>query len=98
VFHCPYHPSHGIGKYKVESFDRKPNPGMLLRAADLYTIDLENSIMVGDKDTDMQAAKNAGVGVRCHFLSNPDFDSASSASTNSIHLLQECIPLLTRSE
>ena len=29
--HCPYHPTHGIGKYQRESFDRKPNPGMILR-------------------------------------------------------------------
>jgi len=33
VYFCPYHPVHGIGKYKQDSNDRKPNPGMILRAA-----------------------------------------------------------------
>src|SRR5690606_761665 len=32
VYHCPYHPSEGVGEYRMDSFDRKPNPGMLLRA------------------------------------------------------------------
>ena len=29
VYHCPYHPIHGIGEYPRDLFDRKPNPGML---------------------------------------------------------------------
>jgi D-glycero-D-manno-heptose 1,7-bisphosphate phosphatase len=40
----------------------KPNPGMLLQAKSDFNIDLENSIMVGDRESDMGAAKNAGVG------------------------------------
>ena len=68
VFHCPYHPEHGVGKYKMDSFDRKPNPGMLLRAAEIHRVSLKLSIMIGDKDSDMQAAIKAGVGVRCHYL------------------------------
>lgn len=62
AFHCPYHPEHGIGRYKKDSFDRKPNPGMLLRAAKKHGLDLKCSIMIGDKDSDMQAASKAGVG------------------------------------
>lgn len=41
--------------------DTKPNPGMILKAADKHNIDLSNSIMVGDRDSDKQAAKNAKV-------------------------------------
>lgn len=40
---------------------RKPNPGMILDAAKDLDIDLQTSIMVGDRDSDEQAAKNAGV-------------------------------------
>lgn len=95
VFHCPYHPEHGVGDYKRESFDRKPNPGMLLRAADRHGIDLPNSVMIGDKDSDMQAARSAGVGVRCHYLAaGEEEDELSGAATHNIRSLQEGVLLL----
>lgn len=62
VYHCPYHPSAGVGEYRRESFDRKPNPGMLLRAAHDLRLDLARSAFVGDKDSDMAAGRAAGVG------------------------------------
>ncbi|MCP5096004.1 MAG: HAD family hydrolase [Chloroflexi bacterium] len=43
------------------SLCRKPQPGMLLQAAQEHNIDLKQSIMVGDALTDVQAGKNAGV-------------------------------------
>jgi D-glycero-D-manno-heptose 1,7-bisphosphate phosphatase len=61
VFYCPYHPD-GLGKYKEDSFNRKPNPGMILEAAEKYNIDLKNSVLIGDRETDMEAGKRAGVG------------------------------------
>jgi D-glycero-D-manno-heptose 1,7-bisphosphate phosphatase len=67
VFFCPDHPEHGLGHYKNDSFDRKPNPGMVLRAAEKYQISLQGSIMIGDKESDMMAAKRAGIGVRWRF-------------------------------
>ncbi|PJZ70287.1 D,D-heptose 1,7-bisphosphate phosphatase [Leptospira perolatii] len=59
--YCPYHPIDGIGKYKVDSYYRKPNPGMLLRVRDRYGVDLEKSILVGDKMTDIEAGASCGV-------------------------------------
>lgn len=41
--------------------DRKPSPNMFLKAAKKHSIDLENSIMIGDKLSDMQAGQNAGI-------------------------------------
>jgi len=64
VYFCPYHSEHGVGVYKQESFDRKPNPGMLLKAAESLQIDLRQSIMIGDKVSDMRAAKAACVKYR----------------------------------
>jgi D-glycero-D-manno-heptose 1,7-bisphosphate phosphatase len=61
VYFCPYHPTGGIGEYRRESYDRKPNPGMLLKARNDLDIDLDRSIMVGDKPSDLQAAQKAGV-------------------------------------
>jgi D-glycero-D-manno-heptose 1,7-bisphosphate phosphatase len=62
VYFCPYHPEHGVGQYKRESEYRKPGPGMLLQAAREHGIDLSASIMVGDKISDMEAGRRAGVG------------------------------------
>ena len=97
VFYCPFHPEHGVGGYRKDSFDRKPNPGMLLRAAEKHGIDMARSIMIGDKDSDMQAASNAGVGIRCHFLANSHGAVLSNAATHKIYLLREGLSLLSES-
>ena len=94
VLYCPYHPEHGIGHYKMDSLDRKPNPGMLLRAANIFGIDLAQSIMIGDKDSDMQAGSNAGVGKRCHYLPDGAENSVSAAATHQIYALLEGVALL----
>lgn len=62
VYHCPYHPVAGVGAYRCESEDRKPAPGMLLRAQRDHDLDLARSIMVGDQASDVEAARRAGVG------------------------------------
>jgi D-glycero-D-manno-heptose 1,7-bisphosphate phosphatase len=62
VFFDPTHPEHGKGSYKKESYYRKPNPGMILQAAEKYKTDLEKSVLVGDKPGDAEAGKRAGVG------------------------------------
>ncbi|MBI1677035.1 MAG: D-glycero-beta-D-manno-heptose 1,7-bisphosphate 7-phosphatase [Shewanella sp.] len=64
IYYCPHHAEKGIGEYKVDCDCRKPKPGMLNDAAQFLKIDLANSVMVGDKAEDMQAAKAAGVTTR----------------------------------
>jgi D-glycero-D-manno-heptose 1,7-bisphosphate phosphatase len=61
VYCSPYHPTHGVGEYKREHEDRKPSPGMLRRAARDHGIDLAQSIMVGDRCSDIGAANAAGL-------------------------------------
>jgi len=46
---------------KLKSNDRKPNPGMIEKLKLQYNVDLETSIMVGDKDSDLMCSLNAGV-------------------------------------
>jgi D-glycero-D-manno-heptose 1,7-bisphosphate phosphatase len=60
VYYCPYHPL-GLGEYAREHEDRKPSPGMLLRAARDLDLDLSQSVLVGDRCTDLGAANNAGL-------------------------------------
>lgn len=61
VYHCPFHPEHGVGRYKREHEDRKPGTGMLRRGAREFGISLEESIMVGDRCSDIAAANTAGL-------------------------------------
>jgi D-glycero-D-manno-heptose 1,7-bisphosphate phosphatase len=61
VYSCPYHPEHGVGEYKREHEDRKPSPGMLHRAAREHGLDLAQSIMIGDRCSDIAAANAAGL-------------------------------------
>lgn len=96
VFYCPYHPEYGRGSYRKDSFDRKPNPGMLLRAAKMYGIDLADSIMIGDKSSDMLAAKQAGVGIRCLYRAGGKTGARNNDATHGISFLRDGIGLLRK--
>jgi D-glycero-D-manno-heptose 1,7-bisphosphate phosphatase len=61
VYFCPYHPEASLEEFRRDHSDRKPGPGMLLRAAEDLGIDLAQSIMVGDRCTDIAAANAAGL-------------------------------------
>ncbi len=61
IYFCPHHPQKALGAYKVDCTCRKPRPGMILRAAQEMALDLSQSILFGDKESDMQAAKAAGI-------------------------------------
>jgi len=95
VYHCPFHPEHGIGGYRLDSFDRKPNPGMLLRAGKDLGLRLEDSVMVGDTQSDMLAAQRAGLAVRCLYAPDADpADGPDGAATHVVHALRDAVPLL----
>ena len=64
VYYSPYHPIHGIGKYKRNHNSRKPNPGMLIKAISELNIDPDQSILIGDNLSDIQAAIAAGISQR----------------------------------
>jgi D-glycero-D-manno-heptose 1,7-bisphosphate phosphatase len=61
VYYCPFHPEHGVGKYRQEHEDRKPGMGMLRRGAREFGVDLSESVMVGDRCSDVGAANAAGL-------------------------------------
>ena len=60
-FYCPHHPLGSIPKYTKNCNCRKPNSGMLKNATAKWEIDLNNSFLVGDKKTDIEAAHNHNV-------------------------------------
>lgn len=64
IYYCPHHPHKGyegeISELKIECDCRKPQPGMLLKAAHDYNIDLSQSYMIGDSENDVKAGLAAG--------------------------------------
>ena len=62
LYFCPYHAEGEIARYRKDSFDRKPKPGMLLQAMAEYPVKREASFLIGDKQTDIDAAHAAGIG------------------------------------
>jgi D-glycero-D-manno-heptose 1,7-bisphosphate phosphatase len=65
---CPHHPD-----ITGECECRKPKPGMILDLAKRYSIDLKNSIMIGDSDSDMEACKKACL-KKCYKVESSLFD------------------------
>ncbi len=76
LYYCPHHPHKGyegeIPELKIDCDCRKPKPGMLIRAASEYNIDLLSSWMIGDGENDVLAGKAAG----CHtaLIGEKDYD------------------------
>jgi len=60
-YYCPHHPEHGVYPYMQECDCRKPNTGLILQAQNKFDIDLKDSFMIGDKATDIELGKRAGV-------------------------------------
>ena len=64
IYYCPHHPDSGYPEerkeYKIKCDCRKPAPGMLLKAAKDWNIDLSQSYMIGDRPSDVKAGENAG--------------------------------------
>ena len=95
VYFCPTHPEHGIGKFRVESDFRKPGPGMLLQAADDFRLDLPGSLLVGDKESDIQAGIAAGVGRNVLFRPEAPFAGAETSADAEVGNLTEVCSFLS---
>ena len=67
IYFCPHRPDENCEC-------RKPKPGMILKAAQEFQIDLKNSVMIGDSNTDIEAAQQAG----CHGILVEESDSLTN--------------------
>lgn len=61
TFYCPHHPDGTVPEYKQVCRCRKPEPGMILDAALKHGISISESILIGDKDSDIVAGRKAGI-------------------------------------
>ena len=66
---------------------RKPGPGMIIAAQEIFQLELEHSILIGDKETDMQAGKVAGVGHLYAVSTVPNHGTEDACFPN----LRECL-------
>lgn len=93
VFYAPFHPEHGTGPYRQDSEDRKPGPGMILKAEKAHGLDLSRSLIIGDQPTDMQAGLAAGVPVRVLVREakpgQPPLHEAATHHFSSVRALQQ---------
>ena len=93
VYYSPFHPTEGIGKYKKDDLSRKPHPGMILQAKHELNLNLERSILIGDKVSDIQAGISAGVG--CNLLfANDEPAELHNVDYKRITSLADALPLL----
>jgi D-glycero-D-manno-heptose 1,7-bisphosphate phosphatase len=59
---CPFHAEAAVAAYRhADHPDRKPNPGMILRAMADWSIDPTRALLVGDQESDIEAARRAGI-------------------------------------
>jgi D-glycero-D-manno-heptose 1,7-bisphosphate phosphatase len=79
VYHCPHHPDAASGAYRQSCACRKPLPGMLDAARHDFYLDIPASILIGDKQSDMEAGQRAGVGHRLFFGSKDESEILDGA-------------------
>lgn len=82
IYYCPYHPDGVVTKYRKKSNYRKPNPGMLLEAADDMNIDLNESWCIGNKLSDIEAGFRAGC--RTVLVDGPSHKKEAGSSMSSM--------------
>ncbi|TDP88450.1 rfaE bifunctional protein nucleotidyltransferase chain/domain [Aquabacterium commune] len=97
VYHCPHHPKGTVPELAVDCDCRKPEPGMILRAAREHGLSLADSFMVGDKPSDIEAARAAGVG-RAYIVRSDNAESVDGlAGADAAHAdLAACVDALLK--
>ena len=96
VYFSPFHPTAGLGAYKKDDVSRKPRPGMIHQAQREMNLNLGNSILIGDKVSDIQAGIAAGVGLNI-LLGQKRPSELSGLPYQAIATLHEALPFMNSS-
>jgi D-glycero-D-manno-heptose 1,7-bisphosphate phosphatase len=94
VYHCPYHSLHGVGEYRRDHPNRKPNPGMISQALSDLDLDPAQSAILGDKISDIEAGAAAGIGLRILVASRDAKESEGAPPHEVVANLSEALVLL----
>ncbi len=97
TYHCPHHPEAPLEQYRRDCPCRKPRPGMLLRAQRDFGADLGRSVLIGNKETDIQAGLAAGVPTNLLLLEAGQPRPAATQASAVLHALSEIPALMDRS-
>lgn len=87
VYYCPFHPRGIVPAFAREHPDRKPAPGMFLRAAQDWSISLPGSWMIGDAPRDIEAATKAGIPAAQAILISDGPDSHASSFADAVEFI-----------
>ena len=85
VYHCPHHPDGLVAAYAVNCACRKPQPGMILQALQDLSLSAADSLLVGDKRSDIDAGRAAGLGRLVLVRSGQDLSPEDQASADAVH-------------
>ncbi|MCL4415186.1 MAG: HAD family hydrolase [Actinobacteria bacterium] len=95
TYFCPHHPDSGYPEerkeFKLDCDCRKPKPGMILRAAGELNIDLEKSFIIGDRESDVIAGKNAGITTVLVKINGEYWENQDSCADMRFNALEEVI-------
>ncbi|MFH1615163.1 MAG: HAD family hydrolase [Planctomycetota bacterium] len=96
IYYCPFHPQGVIEKYRRDSDLRKPNTGMLTLAADEMDIDLSQSWMIGNANSDVIAGRAAGCRtILINSIPNPESARSEDARPDYQAInLKECVNII----
>jgi len=85
IEHCPHLPDAKVLQYRMDCACRKPRPGMILRAALRLGIELSTSVLIGDRISDVQAGRSAGVGHCFLVRSGYDLEGESAQIADGVY-------------
>ncbi|MHB1275963.1 MAG: D-glycero-alpha-D-manno-heptose-1,7-bisphosphate 7-phosphatase, partial [Candidatus Humimicrobiaceae bacterium] len=95
IYFCPHHPDSGYPEerreFKVNCDCRKPKPGMILCAAEELNIDLEKSFIIGDRESDILAGKNAGITTVLVKINGEYWENQDSCANMKFNSLEEAV-------
>lgn len=80
--YCPHHPGGKVARYTRDCDRRKPGPGMLKACLARWPVDINRSFLIGDKQSDLDAAK--AVGIKSYLFEGDDLLALAAKARNSV--------------
>lgn len=90
-YYCPHHPEGTVKKYSITCKCRKPFPGLILNAVKDFNVDLKKSFLIGDKVSDIEAARNAGCSSAILVKTGHGHEELSRARTKNIIITENIL-------
>jgi D-glycero-D-manno-heptose 1,7-bisphosphate phosphatase len=99
VYHCPHHTKGVVPELSISCNCRKPAPGLVVKAARDLNLSLQDSLLIGDKPSDIQAARSAGV-AKAYAVSSDNSESVAELMQADGHFesLLACAQYLVNSD